>query len=57
MKSYRVRCTCKHLFQDAVYGVGIRVASPVCNKNAPGAGNGMQGVRCSVCGRIHVVAA
>lgn len=36
------KCTCKHEFQDATYGKGMRVFNP--------AGDKQSGGRCSVCG-------
>lgn len=43
-----VKCTCKHEFQDATYGKGMRVTNPVGKTAAT--------VRCTVCSAIHNVA-
>ena len=36
-----LKCTCKHAYQDSVYGDNMRVHNP-CNK----------GNRCTVCGNV-----
>jgi hypothetical protein len=38
-----VRCTCKHPFQDSLYGVGNRVTTPMRSGQA----------KCTVCGTVH----
>lgn len=42
------RCTCKHEFQDKIYGLGMRVMNYLSKKT----GNA-QVVRCTVCGKEH----
>jgi hypothetical protein len=44
----KVRCTCKHEYQDRVYGQGIRVANPVENVN-----KNYGRYRCTVCSKAH----
>lgn len=42
--TYKMQCTCKHEFQDKVYGKQVRLATPC--KGAPA---GQQSIRCTVC--------
>ena len=42
-------CNCKHEFQDQQHGKGVRVCTPVRNKNALATPQG----RCTVCLRVH----
>jgi hypothetical protein len=48
-----VNCGCKHEFQDAEYGKGIRVAN-IVNKSAK-KDSVRVNVRCTVCAREHDV--
>ena len=48
--SLKVLCNCKHEFQDAEYGVGVRVANPV---NKSRTTNIVKEVRCTVCSKSH----
>ena len=47
----RVKCVCKHEFQDKRYGPGMRVTTPV-NKALK---EGRDAHRCTVCRREHVL--
>jgi hypothetical protein len=47
-----VRCTCKHEYQDARYGQGNRVATPVDGSRVNGK---LTEARCTVCGTTHKV--
>ena len=38
-----VRCTCKHPFQDSLYGIGNRATTPMKSGQ----------MRCTVCGIVH----
>lgn len=40
-----LKCTCKHSFQDAEYGIGMRVMN-----HAPAKGKKKDCYRCTVCG-------
>lgn len=51
-KTLKAACTCKHEFQDKTYGKGVRICTPVLNKNA----HTQQQGRCTVCGKIHNIA-
>ena len=42
--TYKMQCTCKHPFQDKIYGQQVRLATPC--KGAP---QGQQNIRCTVC--------
>lgn len=42
------RCDCVHEYQDAKYGKGNRVATPMKDN---------KGVRCTVCGKTHTAPA
>lgn len=48
--SYKIKCTCKHEFQDKTYGSGVRVATPTVKVSAD---KSNRDVRCTVCGKIH----
>jgi len=52
MPSRILPCSCKHEFQDSRYGVGNRVMNQGRSANA---GEGRW--RCTVCAKVHVVAA
>lgn len=38
-----IKCSCKHEFQDSMYGKGNRVSTPMKNGQ----------LRCTVCGTLH----
>ncbi len=48
-----IACTCKHEFQDKVYGLGRRLANLV-TKTLKSASNQCD-YRCTVCGKSHTV--
>ena len=48
-KTQIVKCTCQHEFQDATYGKGMRVTTPVNNEQKQK--NFV--VRCTVCLKEH----
>ena len=48
-KTLKALCNCKHEFQDKQHGKGLRVCTPVRNKNALATPQG----RCTVCLRVH----
>ena len=50
-KSYKVRCDCKHEFQDTEHGKQNRVANPTTKKYL----DGTIDVRCTVCTKLHHV--
>ena len=52
MKTYRVKCSCEHKFQDERYGKGVRVANPMAYKDPKS--KDIQ-VRCTVCSKVHMV--
>lgn len=41
------KCVCIHEFQDAKYGLGMRVVTPTSL-------NGRLAVKCTVCGRVQL---
>lgn len=51
MRTYKIKCNCKHDFQDQRYGKQIRIANPTqkatTDKNLV--------VRCTVCSTLHTV--
>lgn len=47
-KEMIIKCTCKHEFQDARYGKGIRVHNKIKSKSS-----GMEEFRCTVCGTVR----
>ena len=51
MKSFKVKCSCNHTFQDTEHGKNVRVANPT-TKQYP---DGIIEVRCTVCNAIHKV--
>ncbi len=48
----KIKCTCKHAFQDGEYGKGIRVVTPIDNSKHPQT-HKIQRVRCTACGKEH----
>lgn len=44
------QCKCKHAFQDATYGVGIRVHNRLTKKGKAG---DREAYACTVCGAYH----
>ena len=42
-----VKCGCKHAFQDAIYGPGMRIVTPITKPKGAGSW------RCTVCQREH----
>lgn len=51
MKSFKVICNCKHVFQDHEHGKNIRVATPSTRKPS----QDTRIVSCTVCGKQHTV--
>ncbi len=47
-------CTCKHEYQDAVYGQGKRVHNECSKKEVMKKGAQTTGYRCTVCGTKRV---
>lgn len=45
----KAACTCKHQHQDTLYGKGVRICTPIRNKNAMAPQQG----RCTVCLKTH----
>lgn len=43
--TYKMQCTCKHEYQDQIYGKEIRLATPCKGSNSPD----RQTIRCTVC--------
>ncbi len=50
----RVKCTCKHAFQDAAHGPGMRVANTLKLPGGTQKPTTIQ-VRCTVCSNLHWV--
>ncbi len=48
----KIKCTCKHAFQDGEYGKGIRVVTPIDKSKHPQT-HKIQRVRCTACGKEH----
>lgn len=46
----KVKCNCKHEFQDATHGVGTRIANPTKHRDEK-----HTEVRCTVCKTLHRV--
>lgn len=46
-----VLCGCSHSAQDQMHGQGMRVTTPVNTQQA----KDIMAVRCTVCGRVHVL--
>lgn len=51
MKSYKVKCACKHEFQDKEHGSHVRVANPTSRLHP----DGQIEVRCTVCNTTYKV--
>ena len=43
----KYKCVCTHEYQDAKYGLGIRVVTPTTL-------NGRPAVKCTVCGKVQL---
>lgn len=52
-KIAHVHCKCKHDFQDARYGAGVRVAN-LKTKSVKGGSDSVD-VKCTVCGVTHAI--
>lgn len=50
----KVKCTCKHQFNDAEHGQGVRIVTPVDKSRNPETKK-IQIVRCTVCGKEHPI--
>lgn len=50
----KVRCACKHEFQDRTHGPGIRVANTLKLPQGTQKPSTLQ-VRCTVCSHVHSV--